>query len=178
MIHIPIKGYENNYDITDTGKVFSKISGKYLSPTIDKDGYEIVGLFLNGVQKKKKVHRLVAEAFIPNPNNYNQINHKDENPQNNNVNNLEWCDCQYNINYGTRNVKVAHKIKSNDNIKRTPVACYSLCGDLIKIYPSLYSVIADGFNKGVVYSICNNIGKYRSHKGYIWRYYNNGGDDQ
>lgn len=169
MQQIPISGYETNYDITDTGKVFSKISGKYLTPTIDTDGYKIVGLFLNGTQKKKKVHRLVAEAFIPNPNNYNQVNHKDENPQNNNVDNLEWCDCQYNINYGTRNNKVADKIKHNSNIKRTPVACYTLDGDLVKIYPSLYSVIQDGFNKSCVQQACKKIG-YKTHKGFVWKY--------
>ena len=57
------------------------------------------------------IHRLLAEAFIPNPNNYPQINHKDENKKNNSLNNLEWCTCKYNINYGTRTKRDVKKRK-------------------------------------------------------------------
>lgn len=104
-----IEGYEGRYKVSSFGQIYSYISDKMLKPTIDSDGYEVVGLFLNNQQKKKKVHRLVAKAFIENPNNYDQVNHKDENKTNNNVDNLEWCNTRYNINYGSRNDKVRAK---------------------------------------------------------------------
>ena len=62
------------------------------------------------------IHRLVAETFIPNPNNYYCVNHKDENPLNNNVKNLEWCSINYNCNYGNRNKKISEKLKRIKNI--------------------------------------------------------------
>ena len=144
-----------------------------LNPTIDSDGYKIVGLFINGVQKKKKVHRLVAEAFIRNPMNYKQVNHKDEDKCNNHIDNLEWCSCSYNINYGSRNEKVANAIRNNPNKKRRKVVCLDKNKNIIKIYPSLRSVEVDGFNHGVVYSMCSHKGRYKTHKGYLWEYYDN-----
>lgn len=81
----------------------------------DKYGYKRVMLY--GEKPFKKfvpVHRLVAIAFIPNPDGYSQVNHKDENKTNNNVDNLEWCNCIYNNNYGSRNVKIA-KAKTGIN---------------------------------------------------------------
>lgn len=62
--------------------------------------YKQVVLYKNKKHKTVAVHRLVAEAFIPNPDNLPQVNHKDENPSNNNVNNLEWCTCKYNMGMG------------------------------------------------------------------------------
>ena len=157
MRQIPIVGYETNYDITDTGKVFSKISGRYLTPTIDTDGYEIVGLYLNGVQKKKKVHRLVADAFVPNPNNYTQVNHKDENPRNNNANNLEWCEHLYNCNYGTRNIRAGAK-----NSRKVE------CIETKEIFDSVRQA-AERYNvRSTAISNCIN-GRSKSCAGYTWR---------
>ena len=76
----------------------------------NKNYFNII-LFQNGKSKTLKVHRLVAQAFIPNPNNYPCVNHKDENPSNNCVSNLEWCTYEYNNNYGTRNKKVSETLK-------------------------------------------------------------------
>jgi hypothetical protein len=76
------------------------IQGKILKPGVDK-GYLKVNLLKEGKQKQYTVHRLVATAFLPNENNYPYINHKDENPSNNKVDNLEWCTPKYNANYGT-----------------------------------------------------------------------------
>lgn len=92
----PIKGYEGLYYITESGEVYSSIQNKWLKQTINPNGYPMVGL----QGEKKLVHRLVAEAFIPNPNNLPQVNHKDENKKNSHVNNLEWCTSKYNNNYG------------------------------------------------------------------------------
>ena len=77
---------------------------------MDKYGYLQVHLSKNGKHYAKSIHRLVAQTFIPNPNNYSQVNHKDEKRDNNNVENLEWCNCKYNNNYGNRNKKISESI--------------------------------------------------------------------
>ena len=104
----------DNYMVSNLGNVMtiqnvsikrnSKIKGlifKKMKITTDTNGYSVVTLYKNKVPKTYKVHRLVATAFIPNNKNYSQVNHKDENKSNNNVNNLEWCNQLYNNNYGT-----------------------------------------------------------------------------
>ena len=87
---------------------------KILVQNIGKLGYAYVNLHLNGKMKTIKTHRLVAEAFIPNPENKPMVNHKDEVKNNNAVENLEWCDAKYNINYGTR---TARMIKNHKDFK-------------------------------------------------------------
>ena len=104
-----IKGYEGKYKISSYGKVKSlkHKDEKLLKPSYDKDGYKQVILCDNGKDKKWFIHRLVAIHFLPNPNNLPQVNHKDEDKANNVVENLEWCTCKYNINYGTAKNKKA-----------------------------------------------------------------------
>ena len=107
-----IKGYENLYAITEDGKVFSHRSKLFLKPRNNRYGYCEVKLWKNRKVSTKLIHRLVAEAFIPNPNNYSQVNHKDENKNNNSVDNLEWCTSKYNMNYGTVQERInSHKLK-------------------------------------------------------------------
>ena len=103
-----IKGYEGTYQVSSYGRVRSKNGIR--KPQRDKYGYYQIGLHKNGNRKFFKVHRLVAQAFIPNINNFPQINHKDEDKSNNKVNNLEWCTNKYNMNYGTRNEKAGNSI--------------------------------------------------------------------
>lgn len=86
---------------------------KILKGSIGYNGYVAYTLWLDGYAIRKTCHRLVAEAFIPNPDNLPCVNHKDENPLNNNVDNLEWCTIEYNNNYGTRN----EKLKKTSGIK-------------------------------------------------------------
>lgn len=113
-----IKGYENLYMISSYGRVKS-IGGrrgssnkpKILKQGTDTSGYKMVIFRVNKHSKTFKVHRLVAEAFIPNPNNLPEVNHKSEIKTQNNVENLEWCDHLYNSNYGTRNKRMAEKMK-------------------------------------------------------------------
>ena len=97
-----VKGFENKYDVTDDGRVYKK-DGTELNYHYVKRGYKTVCLVENSRTHTKLVHRLVAEAFIPNPNNLPQVNHKDEDKENNTVNNLEWCTNYYNNHYGTGN---------------------------------------------------------------------------
>ena len=96
----PIKGWEDLYTISSDGKVFSIKSGKYLKPRLSMDGYERVAL-CRGKQYRReyRVHRLVAEAFLENPNNLPQVNHKDFNTVNNCLENLEWCTNKDNAQY-------------------------------------------------------------------------------
>lgn len=118
-----IYDYTNLYQISNLGnlKYLPKKAGiherkeKICKGYLDKDGYYRAYLCKNGKIKTIGVHRLVALMFIPNEFNYKQINHKDENKQNNNVNNLEWCDCKYNINYGTRTERAFAKLRMNKN---------------------------------------------------------------
>lgn len=94
-----IKGYEGLYQISNTGKVKGLKRNKVLKLILQRSGYYYVDL----QRKRRLVHRLVAEAFIDNPDNLPEVNHKDEDKVNNSVENLEWCDSKYNANYGTRN---------------------------------------------------------------------------
>ena len=91
------------------------IDAVILKHSKDSNGYHIINLYSNKKRTTAKIHRLVAETFIPNINNYPQINHKDENKNNNFVDNLEWCTAKYNNNYGTRINRAislqCHKIK-------------------------------------------------------------------
>ena len=115
----PILEFQGLYEVSNIGRVRrvahyenNRFFGERIKITRpDKDGYETVALY-HGRQcvKTRKVHRLVAEAFIENPDNLPQINHKDENKMNNHVNNLEWCDCVYNNNYGTRNQRLSQSV--------------------------------------------------------------------
>ena len=94
------------YAVTSCGKVYSHKSKKFLKPRKHSCGYLQVSLSKNGKVKTYLVHRLVAEAYLPNPEWLPQVNHKDENKENNALPNLEWCDISYNVNYGSRNEKV------------------------------------------------------------------------
>lgn len=100
--------------------------GRILKCNIGNSGYLKVILQKKGKRRTYNVHRLVANTFILNPNNYPQINHKDENKLNNNINNLEWCTSTYNINFGNRNIKVSNKLigvsKSEEHRKKLSIA--------------------------------------------------------
>ena len=104
-----IPGYEGLYEVSNLGRVRSvercdrfnrKIVSKILKPNY-VSGYLRVGMYKNKTFKYYLIHRLVAQAFLPNPDNLPEVNHKDEDKSNNKVNNLEWCDRSYNMNYGT-----------------------------------------------------------------------------
>lgn len=110
---VDIKNYEGLYAITEDGRVWSYRNKKFLKLQKGKTGYYKVVLSKNNIQKTYNIHKLVAIAYIDNPNDYPCINHKDENKLNNKVENLEWCTYQYNSNYGT----------SKDRIRQKRVGC-------------------------------------------------------
>ena len=103
-----IKGYEGLYAVSSCGKIWSYVNNRFLVPRHQrKTGYDKVHLVKDGQIRDFLVHRLVAEAFIPNPENKPQVNHLDENKTNNHIENLTWVTRRENVNYGTRNIRVA-----------------------------------------------------------------------
>ena len=112
----PVVGYEGKYEVSNMGRVKSlKYYGWYqikiLKPIKTQNGYLRVHLAKNGIFHKTSIHRIVAEAFIPNPDNLPLINHKNEDKTDNRVENLEWCSWKYNNNYGTRNKRLSESQK-------------------------------------------------------------------
>ena len=128
-----IPGYEGLYEVSNLGRVRSLETERILKPSKNTWGYLFVSLYKNGIKKAVRIHRLVALAFIPNPDNLPCINHKDEDKTNNTVDNLEWCDDKYNANYGTRNERIAEKT-------RKPVLQFDLLGNFIREWPSITKV--------------------------------------
>lgn len=126
-----IEGYPN-YSVSNTGIVINTKKNKMMSIYIRK-GYCHVKLSTHNKAAQKKVHRLVAEAFIPNPNNYDCINHKDENPLNNNVENLEWCNHSYNNTYGTRIERQSKSLTENWRTRKAKNSSKDVDGTLALI---------------------------------------------
>lgn len=142
------------YQISNFGNVKSLKLGKekILSKRFDKVGYSKVILYKDNEYKSILVHRLVAEAFIANPDNLSFVNHKDENKSNNNVDNLEWCDARYNKTY------------SNGR----KVVQYTLDGELIKVWNSIAEIERNGYTRS---HLCYCLkGMKKQYKGYIWKY--------
>ena len=154
-----IKGYEGLYAITPEGEVYGYKRRRFLKPVCEKNGYLRVNLYKDGKMKHYCVHRLAAEAYIPNIDNLPQINHKDENKANNCIQNLEWCNCKYNINYGTHNEKVSNSLK-------IPILQYDLDGNFIREWSSATDV-----GREVKGGICSCLkGRKKTAYGYIWKY--------
>ena len=178
-LYAPIKGFEGLYEVSTWGNVRSLdrwivfkngkkyfFKGKILKNRKYNTGYLMIVLYKNGKVKTYSLHRLVAEAFIPNPDNLPCVNHKDEDKTNNYPYNLEWCTVKYNNNYGTRNERAA---KANTNGKRSKkVYQYNKKGNLIKIWVSASETGRNGFNLSHIVECCN--GNRKTHKGYIWSY--------
>lgn len=102
-----IEGYEGLYQVSDLGRVKSFATSRVLKPYRNKAGYLLVYLCKNGKRKTHRIHRLVAQSFIPNPENKPEVNHLDENKTNNMVSNLEWSTRKENLNHGTRNERIS-----------------------------------------------------------------------
>ena len=169
-----VEGFKGYYQVSNLGRVKSierttvferngSLIERRVPPAIlkpgESTGYQIVSLYKNKKRKLKYVQRLVAKAFVPNPNNYPMINHKDENKKNNHVTNLEWCTAGYNMDYrGLR----------SRNAKKRRRAVIGTCldtGETIE-YPSVTSAMKDGYNNiGFVLS-----GERPHAKNYTWEY--------
>jgi hypothetical protein len=117
----PVPDYEDRYYLDpEIMRVVNKKTGRPLKPQYDKGGYAEVQLWKNNKGTHKLLHRLFAEAYVPNPDNLQEVNHKDENPRNFALDNLEWCTHRYNQNYGTANERRGPKISAASRGKPKP----------------------------------------------------------
>lgn len=171
-----IPGFEGLYQVSNYGRVKSlnyRRTGKeqILKYEIHPKGYSRLGLHSNNGVKYFFIHRLVAQAFIPNPDNLPQVNHKDEDKTNNRVDNLEWCSAKENMVYNDGQ-KRRGKINRNHPNKSKPVGQYTLdfpC-KLIKVWPSTREIErALGYSTGNISQVCNGKRKYAYN--YIWKYF-------
>lgn len=159
-IWCPIKGFEGLYEVSDKGRVRSLKFGKerILKPMRGNCGYLQVDLCKNGEHNMCYVHRIVAQAFIPNPDNLPQVNHIDEVKTHNSVMNLEWCDSKYNNNYGTRNERCSK-----------PVLQFTKDGEFVREWNSATDVQRSlGYSKCNISSCCT--GRYKSAHNFIWKF--------
>lgn len=168
---------DGKYQVSDKGQMRNTKTGKILKQTFYKNYFQIV-LQSHGTCKCFRVHRLVAEAFVPNPNNLPCVNHKDENTKNNSADNLEWCDVAYNNSYGTKNERTS---KTQINTKRLSkeIVQYDLEMKPIHVWPSAAEVQRQlGIYATHVNEVCrgnvktNNQGRKwvpKTAGGYIWK---------
>jgi len=158
----PIAGYENLYYISNLGRVksllgYGGVKERILKPAMGRD-YLHVSLNDNGRKKTLKIHRLVAQTFIPNPENLPQVNHLNENKTDNRACNLEWCSAKYNSNYGTAIQRTIEKISK-------PVICIELN---TTFQNSLEAKKHLGVDNSSIIKCCR--GKLKTCGGYHWKY--------
>lgn len=188
-----VKGYEGKYQVSNLGRVKSLGSdkwhkGRVLKPSFDgKGNYLFVGLHKDNCIKLATIHRLVAEQFIPNPDNLPCVNHKDENKTNNRVDNLEWCTVKYNSNYGKCKENMIKSRQSNPNYKNSlirgqatrnkigcsgaekPVLQFTTRGEFIREWRSLSTIEAElGISRGGITKCCKGV--FKQCKGFLWKF--------
>lgn len=160
------------YMVSDSGDVFSKNSNKILKNAVNKFGYASVVLYKGSrARQKYMVHRLVASAFVANPDNLPQVNHINENRLDNRAENLEWCSASYNINFGSRNQKVSEKLRifKEETAARKIEQIDAKTGKVIKVWTSMREIERSlGFAHSNIYACCS--GKRKTRGGYLWRY--------
>ena len=175
--------YEGLYRVSNFGRILSlnyNHTGKpgLMNPGTDKDGYSVVQLWKNGEYKTCLVHRLVAQTFLPNPENLPQVNHKDEDKTNNFVflnedgsvdkekSNLEWKTPKGNCNHGTRNERMRKALTNGKKSKK--VLQFTLDRELIREWPSARECGRNGFKQSNVSACCR--GEKPQYKGFLWMY--------
>ena len=178
-----------NYEVSNLGNVRNS-NGKVLKPILKEKGYLQVQLYYQNKKKKFSVHRLVAQAFIPNPNNYTQVNHRNGIKKDNKVCNLEWCSPLHNnlhaIKTGLRKPlsdeqkkiqsERMKKIRPTMNKRFREVIGINLITGEIRDYHRIVDTEKDGFRKSNVYATCR--GKAKWHKGWFWYYKEDNVDEE
>ena len=184
----PVVGWESYYMVSTFGRVatirreYTTSDGRHCAtkqkirkPVIEKfpsSSYFMFTFLKDGHHYKMQVHRMVAMAFIPNPNNYPQIDHIDTNGLNNHVENLRWCTPKMNANNPITRKKILQdrqSKKGTHNLKNAKsVVQLSLQGEYIKTYITIREAKKDGFIKNYIIKVCK--GKREEYKGYKWMY--------
>lgn len=167
---VNIPGYEGLYEINTLAQI-RNAEGKILKQGIRREKYtcyKVVHLWKDGKYTTKGVHRIMAEAFVPNPNNFPVVNHKDEDGTNNLLSNIEWCDKSYNASYGSSPSKISKAFKGRASEKRIPVQQLKN-GLIVGEYPCAGDAEkATGISMANIRLVCR--GKRKLAGGYAWRY--------
>ena len=157
---VEIEGFEN-YEVSNLGKVRNIKSGRILKPQLTKNGYLKHFLYKNNKQKHLLLHRIIAIAFIDNPEAKPQVNHIDENKLNNDLSNLEWCTIRENAVHGTRTKRIAEK-------RSKKVVQLDLNDNVLNEFESMVQAEQEtGVSRRSIGRCCN--GKLKSSRGFKWR---------
>lgn len=160
----PIEGYEDRYAVSNMGQVMNIKSRRILKLKTERNGYVRAHLSKNNKPKSVSVHRLVALAFVPNPNGYPTVNHIDEDKQNNSASNLEWTTMSYQNTYGVGAV-------NRNRAKERAVYQYTMDGEFIARFDSVKkAAVALGLNPSNIHSVCKGIKRYKSTGGFKFKY--------
>lgn len=161
-----IVGFEGLYEVSNYGRVRRSDTKRLKETPLNNYGYPQVNLHKNGKSHLRRIHRLVAIAFVDNPYpiKYDCINHKDENPCNNNAYNLEWCDRAYNNNYGGRNARSA--ISHSKAVMQ-----YTLDGEFLKEWCSGTDASRHlSIPQAAINACCLHKPKYNQAGGFLWKF--------
>lgn len=165
-----MEGFEGFYRISNMGRVFSIKTSKIRATSVNNSGYETIHLYKNACHKSATVHRLVALAFVPNHNNYSEINHLNENKLDNRADNLEWCSRRYNQVYSGNIERWTKAGALGGKMKRSKkVYQFTLEGDFIKEWFSAREAQAElGLARTGIGKCC--LGKYKTYGGFLWSF--------
>lgn len=175
-----IAGYEGRYEVSNFGRIRSYANGRWGNQSVSRklrlkhytNGYPCIVLYKDGTSKTVSIHRLVAQAFIPNPDNLPEVNHKDGDKENNNVRNLEWMTCSQNsqhaIDTGLHRPSGIQK-KAASEVCSIPVYMYDTNGNLLRVFGSITEASeVTKADKSEIVKCCK--GKAKTAKGYVWKY--------
>ena len=185
VVRKPVVGYEGYYEVDQFGRVFSldrsvvvveesrsytkHLKGKQIKQAMHGKGYKVVTLTKDGKMTNLYVHRIVAEAFLPNPDNLPMVNHKDEDKANNFLENLEWCTAAYNRTYGNAIERHAKTLRGRESGKRTPVIQKYADGKFSNRYDFISeAALSVNGAVGAISAVCK--GKRKLAYGFRWEY--------
>lgn len=176
-----IPNYNGIYQVSNYGgikRLNYRNSGneKIITPKYTKQGYVFVALWKNGKYKNYYVHRLVGQAFLENPFGFPEINHRDENPSNNNINNLEWCSSSYNTRYSRKKhpERYVTTYKGKRTSRQTKYSLFEVNqkdknGNIIKTWNNISEIVRElGYNNSSITGCC--LGKRNFAYGYKWEF--------